>query len=85
MWLSAAALALIGTLAAFTLFVRGLQKMPAAQAAVFTVFEPLTAIALAALLLGERLGGMQYAGVAVIIAAAALNALPARGHLPDAA
>ncbi len=84
-WLSAAALALIGTLAAFTLFVRGLQKMPAAQAAVFTVFEPLTAIALAALLLGERLGGMQYAGVAVIIAAAALNALPARGHLPDAA
>ncbi|UOO81721.1 DMT family transporter [Uruburuella testudinis] len=77
-WLSAAGLALVGTLAAFALFVKGLQKMPAARAAVFTVFEPLTAIALAAWLLNERLGGWQYAGVALILAAAIGNALPRR-------
>ncbi|STZ75897.1 DMT family transporter [Bergeriella denitrificans] len=77
-WLSALALALVGTVAAFALFVKGLEKMPAARASVFTVFEPLTAVLLAALLLGERLGGLQYAGVVLIVAAAVLNALPRR-------
>lgn len=76
-WLSAVGLSLVGTVAAFALFVKGLEKMPAARAAVFTVFEPLTAIALAALLLHERLGGWQYAGVVLILGAALFNALPA--------
>ncbi|QEY24558.1 DMT family transporter [Neisseria animalis] len=74
-WLSAVSLSLVGTIAASALFMRGLEKMPAAKASVFTIFEPLTAVLLAAFLLGERLGVLQYAGVALIVAVAVLNAL----------
>lgn len=77
-WLSAVGLSLVGTVAAFALFVRGLEKMPAAKASVFTVFEPLTAVLLAAVFLGERLNGPQYLGVVLIIAVAVLNALGGR-------
>lgn len=76
-WLSAFSLSLIGTLIAFGLFVRGLEKMPAAKAAVFTVFEPVTAVLLAVCLLGEQLSLLQYFGVLLIVAVAVLNAL---GH-----
>lgn len=81
-WLTAAALSFIGTLTAFALFVKGLEKMPAAKAAVFTVFEPFTAVLLASLLLGERLGMLQYAGVLLIIAVAAFNAAGAKKPKP---
>ena len=73
-WITAVSLALIGTIIAFGLFVKGLEKMPASKAAVFTVFEPFTAVLLASFLLGERLGWLQYLGVFLIIAVAALNA-----------
>ncbi|WP_274585137.1 EamA family transporter [Neisseria leonii] len=73
-WLSALGLALVGTVGASALFMKGLQKMPATRASVFTVFEPFTAVVLAALLLGERLGLWQYAGVALIIGVAVWNA-----------
>ncbi|MCP1659687.1 DMT family transporter [Neisseria perflava] len=73
-WLSAIGMSLVGTVAAFFLFVKGLEKMSAAKAAVFTVFEPFTAVLLAEVFLDERLGSLQYAGVALIIAVAVLNA-----------
>ncbi|MCF7529350.1 DMT family transporter [Neisseria lisongii] len=73
-WLTAVSLSFIGTLSAFTLFIKGLEKMPAARAAVFTVIEPFTAVLLAATLLGEQLSLPQYLGVLLIIAAAAMNA-----------
>lgn len=73
-WLVAFALSLVGTIIAFGLFVKGLEKMPAAKAAVFTVFEPFTAVMLAVFLLGEQLGVWQSAGVFLIIAVAVLNA-----------
>ncbi len=82
-WLSAVSLSLVGTIAAFGLYVKGLEKMPAAKASVFTVFEPLTAVLLAAVLLGERLSIMQYFGVAMILAVAVLNAVPHRPKLPS--
>lgn len=74
-WLSALALACVGTIAAYALFVKGLQKMPAAKASVFTVFEPLTAVVLAALFLNEKLNGWQYLGTALILCTAVLNAV----------
>lgn len=73
-WLTAFALSFVGTITAFALFVKGLEKMPAAKAAVFTVFEPFTAVMLAVWLLGEQLGSLQYLGVFLIIAVAVLNA-----------
>ncbi len=72
-WISALALACVGTIAAYGLFVKGLQKMPAAKASIFTVFEPLTAVVLAALFLNEQLNGWQYLGIALILGTAVLN------------
>ncbi len=77
-WLSAVSLAVVGTIGASALFMKGLQKMPATRASVFTVFEPFTAVLLAAVLLGERLGAWQYVGVVLIISVAVLNAAPAK-------
>jgi len=50
----------------------------AARAALILNLEPLVSISAAALLLGERLGMLQYAGAGVVIAALLLFAWPAR-------
>lgn len=75
-WAATAGLSFIGTIGASFLFMRGLQKMPATKASVFTIFEPLTAVLLAAVLLGERLQTLQYIGVVLILAAVLLNTAP---------
>lgn len=74
-WLYALALVLIGTLLPYFLFIKGLEKMPAAQASVFTIIEPLTAVLLATLWLGEHIGTWQALGISLIVAAAAANAV----------
>ncbi|MRN38631.1 EamA family transporter [Neisseria sp. N95_16] len=83
-WLTAFALSLVGTIIAFGLFVKGLEKMPAAKAAVFTVFEPFTAVMLAVFLLGEQLGVLQSVGVFLIIAVAVLNAVGKKEKMEQA-
>lgn len=83
-WLTAFALSLVGTIIAFGLFVKGLEKMPAAKAAVFTVFEPFTAVMLAVFLLGEQLGVLQSMGVFLIIAVAVLNAVGKKEKMEQA-
>ena len=83
-WLYALALVLTGTLLPYFLFIKGLEKMPAAQASVFTIIEPLTAVLLATLWLGEHIGVLQALGIALIVAAAAANAVlrPAPKRMP---
>ena len=83
-WLYALALVLTGTLLPYFLFIKGLEKMPAAQASVFTIIEPLTAVLLATLWLGEHIGVLQALGIALIVAAAAANAVlrPASKRMP---
>jgi len=68
-------LALIGTVVPFALYMKALEKLPASRASVFTIFEPLTAIALAILLLNQSLTIIQYLGVLLILLAALFNAL----------
>lgn len=58
--------------------------MPAAKAAVFTVFEPFTAVMLAVFLLGEQLGVLQSMGVFLIIAVAVLNAVGKKEKMEQA-
>lgn len=72
-WMSAISLALIGTIIAFALFMKGLEKMPASRAAVFTIFEPLTAVVLASLILHEKLTIFQYLGIVLILLVTLLN------------
>lgn len=74
-WGYALGLALIGTVVPFALYMKALEKLPATRASVFTIFEPLTAIALAILLLNQSLSAIQYLGVMLILLAALFNAL----------
>lgn len=55
-----------------------LNKLPATTASVFTIIEPLTAIILAIVLLGQPLLPLQRVGVALIIGATLANALTRR-------
>lgn len=68
-------LSLVGTVAPFLLYMNALTKLSATKASVFTIFEPLTAIVLAVLLLGQTLNGVQLLGVVLIIGATLANAL----------
>ena len=74
-WGYALGLSLIGTVVPFALYMKALEKLPATRASVFTIFEPLTAIALAILLLHQSLSWIQYLGVVLILMAALFNAL----------
>lgn len=74
-WGYALGLAIIGTVVPFGLYMKALEKLPASRASVFTIFEPLTAIALAILLLNQSLALIQYLGVVLILLAALCNAL----------
>jgi DME family drug/metabolite transporter len=69
---SAGLLAALGagpTAAAYTLYFRGLRNASASTAALLTLIEPLAAAALAALVLGDRLGVTGIAGAALLLAA----------------
>ncbi|MGP5202773.1 DMT family transporter [Psychrobacter aquimaris] len=74
-WGYALGLSLIGTVVPFALYMKALEKLPATRASVFTIFEPLTAIALAILLLHQSLSWIQYVGVVLILLAALFNAI----------
>lgn len=54
------------------LFLRGLQHASAESAGILMLLEPLTALLLARLVWGERLGGMGWLGVAVVVASGLL-------------
>lgn len=74
-WLAALGIAVIGTLVPYGLYTKALQWMPATRAQVLTIFEPFTAVVLAAVILHEPLGWSQYVGIAIILSAALFNAL----------
>jgi len=63
-----AALATGPTATAYLLYFRGLRNAPASTAALLSLIEPLAAAALAALVLGDRLGVTGLAGAALLLA-----------------
>jgi DME family drug/metabolite transporter len=56
---------------AYALFFRGLQTVPGAVAGIVTLLEPVTATALATVVLGERLPLGALAGGVLVLAAVA--------------
>lgn len=75
-WAAAAGpAALVGAfyLGAFLLQVVGMRSTSAAAAGVIYCLEPISAIAAAAVVLGERLSAAQYAGAALVLAGVALE------------
>ncbi len=77
-WVYVVGLSLVGTIAPFFLYMTALNKLPATTASVFTIIEPLTAIILAIVILGQPLLPLQMVGVTLIIGATLANALTRR-------
>lgn len=69
----------VPTAAGFLLWYAGSARVSGGEAATFTAVAPLTAVALAALLLGEPLGLSQGVGVVAVVLAILVLALPLRG------
>lgn len=66
-WLSLLYLGLLPTALAYVLFLRGIAGLPAAVVSTVTLLEPATAAALAALVLGERIGLVGALGGVLVI------------------
>ena len=79
-WLAVAAIALVCTVAAITLFFAGLARIGPTRASTLSTVEPLFTVVLAAAILDERIAPVQIAGGVLILAAVVMlaRANPAR-------
>jgi len=66
-WLLVGYLAVVPTVAAYSLFNRGLRGVRSATASTLGLLEPVVAAVLAVLVIGERLGAVAVAGAALIL------------------
>lgn len=84
-WLALVAVALVGTVVAVTTFFAALALLGPSDTAVVSTVEPVVSIAVAALVLGERLSPLQLAGGAVVLLAVGVlaRARPAGAAVPD--
>jgi DME family drug/metabolite transporter len=71
----------ITTAVAYILFAKGLQQIGASETSTLTLAEPVTAMALGFLVLGERPGTLALLGAALVLAGLALLALRVERHL----
>jgi len=71
-------LAVAGTIVPYLLSARALARLEASRAAVVSLVEPVTAVALAWLLLGEELAPLQLLGAGLVVASAAMAGLGPR-------
>jgi drug/metabolite transporter (DMT)-like permease len=75
-WL--AALAVVSTVGAVSLFFAGLRRVGPTTASILSTAEPLTTVVLAFLAFGEALGPVQLAGGALVLGAVLVLSVPAR-------
>ncbi len=75
-WAAVAAIAIISTVFAISFFFAGLARVGATQASTLSTVEPVVTIALAAVVLDERIAPVQLGGGALILAAVLLLARP---------
>ncbi len=78
LWGSISYLSLLGTVAGFVWFFQGVQKIGAAQAAVFVFFVPVSAILLGFLILNEAITLSLFIGAVLIISGVAMVHKPAK-------
>jgi drug/metabolite transporter (DMT)-like permease len=74
-WIAVFGLALISTVVAMILFLKGLEKLTNAEASMLSTIEPLTAAILATIVLGEKLSGVQIAGGVLVLGALIASSL----------
>lgn len=68
-WIAILAIALISTVLAFTTFFAGLQRIGPTTASTLSTFEPIVAVGLAAIVLGETITAVQALGGTLILTA----------------
>jgi drug/metabolite transporter (DMT)-like permease len=78
-FLPIAGIAIVSTVFTIMAMFEGISRIGASRAAILSTIEPVGVIVLAALILGERAGPIQYAGGALIVASVILLNLPI-GH-----
>lgn len=71
-WAAGAGIAVIPTMVAISLFLAGLPRTGAARAALLSTVEPVAAVILAVLLLGDRFSSLQVVGGALVLLAVVL-------------
>jgi drug/metabolite transporter (DMT)-like permease len=80
-WLWLGSIAIVSTVTPITLFFAGLRRVGPSTAAILSTLEPPTTVALAFLVFGESLTGLQLAGAALVLGAAvSLNLRPRAGR-----
>jgi len=77
-WLSLVYLVIFGSLVGFTAFAYCLNELPASTVGTYAYVNPVVAVALGALVLGERLGPGLLAGAALILGAVLLTTIRKR-------
>jgi DME family drug/metabolite transporter len=68
----------VPTAIAYILFARGLRHLSSGETTTIVLAEPLTAVVLGVVVLGEQPGAIAWAGAAFVLAGLAVLALPAR-------
>jgi drug/metabolite transporter (DMT)-like permease len=68
-WVAIIAIALISTVLAFTTFFAGLKRIGPTNASTLSTFEPIVAVILAAIVLGESISPVELLGGVLILAA----------------
>ncbi len=69
-------LSVVGTAFAYVLWFRGVQTLPSVRLSMFGLLSPLVAATIGWIALGQRLGALQLAGFAVVLASVGLAQLP---------
>ncbi len=77
-WALLGGIVLLPTFAAIILYLRALSRIGTAQASLLSTFEPVFTIALAAVVLGDRLSPVQLAGAALVIVGVVVAEMRAR-------
>jgi len=75
-----AGVALVSTVLAATTFLLGLERVGASTTSIVSTVEPAVTVVLAAAFFGERLGGVQLGGGALVLAAVVVLQLRPRGR-----
>jgi drug/metabolite transporter (DMT)-like permease len=83
-WLALLYLAVFGSLVGFTAYAYCLNELPASTVGTYAYVNPVVAVTLGSLLLGERLSPGLLVGGALIVVAVLLSTLRARKALPAA-
>lgn len=76
-------LGIVGGLAAYTLWFRGIGRLPVTSVAMLGLLSPIVAAGLGAVVLGETFAPLQLAGFAIALAAILGSQLPEPRRTPD--